>query len=287
MQQKNRDIKKVSILGIIFNLLLMVIKLFVGFISNSQAMIADGLNSAGDIFASLMSFVGNVISSKPMDDDHPYGHGKAEYIFSWIISISMIIAAFAMINSSVESIINKNELNFSYYLVIVCIITIIAKLSLFIYARYKYKESKSILIKASMEDHRNDIFVTLGTLLGIISSFLGAYYIDGIVGCVISLWIGYVGIKLFKSSYDVLMDTNIDEDKKNDICKEIELCKEILHVDSLNSKPVGDKYIIMLKISMDGNITLNESHRIAGKLKEELMNKFDYIYDIITHINPH
>ena len=250
-------------------------------------MIADGLNSAGDIFASLMSYVGNVISSKPIDKEHPYGHGKAEYAFSWIISISMIIAALAMINSSIESIINKNEINFSYYLIIVCIVTIIIKLFLFIYAKYKYNSSKSILIKASMEDHRNDMFVTTGTLIGIISSFLGAYYVDGIVGCIISLWIGYVGVKLFKSSYDVLMDTDIDETKKEEICNEILKYEEILHVDSLNSKPVGDRYIIILKISMNGDVSLNEAHRIAGMLKEDLMNKFEYIYDIITHINPH
>ncbi len=287
MQNKSKDIKRVSLLGILFNFILLIIKLLVGFVSKSQAMIADGLNSAGDIFASLMSYVGNVISSKPIDKEHPYGHGKAEYVFSWIISISMIIAALAMINSSIESIINKNEINFSYYLIIVCIVTIIIKLFLFIYAKYKYNSSKSILIKASMEDHRNDMFVTAGTLIGIVSSFLGAYYVDGIVGCIISLWIGYVGVKLFKSSYDVLMDTNIDETKKEEICNEIAKNEEILHVDSLNSKPVGDRYIIILKISMNGDVSLNEAHRIAGMLKEDLMNKFEYIYDIITHINPH
>ncbi|MDD3303408.1 MAG: cation diffusion facilitator family transporter [Clostridia bacterium] len=287
MQEKNKEVKKISIVGIIFNFLLLIIKLIVGILSNSQSMIADGLNSAGDIFASLMSYVGNKISAKPIDREHPYGHGKAEYIFSWIISISMIMAALAMMNSSIQSIINNGELHFSYYLIIVCCITIITKVLLYIYAKSKYSKNKSILIKASMEDHRNDIFVTTGTLLGILASSLGFYYIDGIVGTLISLWIGYAGIRLFKSSYDVLMDTDIEEERKNAIYKELNECENILHVDSLNSKPVGDKYIIILKISMNGNLTLNESHRIAGVLKEQLLNKFDYIYDIIIHINPH
>ena len=83
------------------------------------------------------------------------------------------------------------------------------------------------------------------------------------------------------------MDTDIDETKKEEICNEILKYEEILHVDSLNSKPVGDRYIIILKISMNGDVSLNEAHRIAGMLKEDLMNKFEYIYDIITHINPH
>ena len=285
--ERFKSAKKASILGIAGNIFLLIIKGIIGFITGSRSMIADAMNSASDIFSSLMTLIGNKIASLPSDEDHNLGHGKAEYVFSWIISISMIIAALAMINSSIESIINKNEINFSYYLIIVCIVTIIIKLFLFIYAKYKYNSSKSILIKASMEDHRNDMFVTTGTLIGIISSFLGAYYVDGIVGCIISLWIGYVGVKLFKSSYDVLMDTDIDETKKEEICNEILKYEEILHVDSLNSKPVGDRYIIILKISMNGDVSLNEAHRIAGMLKEDLMNKFEYIYDIITHINPH
>lgn len=287
MQNKSKDIKRVSLLGILFNFILLIIKLLVGFVSKSQAMIADGLNSAGDIFASLMSYVGNVISSKPIDKEHPYGHGKAEYVFSWIISISMIIAALAMINSSIESIINKNEINFSYYLIIVCIVTIIIKLFLFIYAKYKYNSSKSILIKASMEDHRNDMFVTLGTLIGISFSLFNIYFIDGIVGSLISIWIGFVGCKLFFESYRVLIDTTLDKNEQEEIKAMINKYPEILHVDSIATKPVGDRHIIILKISMDGKKTLSECHKISGKLKEDIIIKFECVYDVVIHINPH
>ena len=84
---KNKAIKKVGIYGIIGNIFLLIIKAIVGFTSKSQAMIADSINSAGDIFASLMTFIGNKIASEPNDEDHNFGHGKAEYIFSLIISI--------------------------------------------------------------------------------------------------------------------------------------------------------------------------------------------------------
>ena len=160
-------------------------------------MIADSINSAGDIFASLMSFVGAKVSSKPKDDDHPYGHGKAEYIFSELISISMIIAALVMLNNSIQSIILNQKLDFSIWLVVVCIVTILVKLCLYLYTKVQYKKYNSILVKASMEDHRNDIFVTLGTLVGISFSIFNIYFIDGIVGDLISIWIGFVGFKLF------------------------------------------------------------------------------------------
>lgn len=287
LKKRSNVIKNVSILGILANLLLLIIKMIIGFMARSQAMIADALNSAGDIFASLMSYIGAKISSKPNDEDHPHGHGKAEYVFTQLISISMIVAAVMMINSSVESIANKAKLEFSIWLVVVCAITILVKFILYLYTKIKCKEHYSLLIEASMEDHRNDIFVTLGTIIGILGSYIGFYYIDGIVGILISCWIAYTGFNLFKSSYKVLMDTNIDEEKQKEIISKVMEFNDILHVDSIISKPVGNKNIIILKVSMDGNMTINISHDIAGKIKDKLIKECDYVYDVIIHINPH
>lgn len=287
MEKREEAAKKVGILGIFINFVLLILKLIVGLMSKSQAMIADSVNSAGDIFASLMSFIGAKVSAKPKDEDHPFGHGKAEYIYSQLISISMVIAALVMLNNSVESIILNEKLEFSIWLVIVCLITILTKFLLFIYARFKYNKWKSILIKASMEDHRNDMVVTLGTLIGICFSLAGIYFVDGIIGAMISIWIGYVGCRLFFDSYKVLIDTTISKEEKEHIKQMSKNYPEILHVDSIATKPVGDKSIIILKISMDGKKTLEECHNISGKLKYDIMNKFDYVYDVLIHINPH
>lgn len=287
MEKRDSAIKKVGVLGITINLLLLSIKLVVGLLSNSLAMIADSINSAGDIFASAMSFVGAKVSSKPKDDEHPYGHGKAEYIFSELISIAMVIAALVMLNNSINSVILNQRLNFSVWLVVVCAITIFVKFCLYIYTKSEYKKYKSILIKASMEDHRNDIFVTLGTLIGIVLSVYEIYFVDGVVGSLISLWIGFVGIRLFFESYRVLIDTTIDISQKEEIKQMSTNYTDILHVDSIATKPVGNKHIIILKISMDGQKTLEECHRISGMLKEDIIKKYEYVYDVIIHINPH
>lgn len=287
MKSKDDAIKQVGLLGILINFMLLCIKLIVGVVSKSQAMIADSINSAGDIFASVMSFVGAKVSSKPKDEDHPYGHGKAEYIFSELISISMILAAIVMINNSIQSIILNEKLDFSIWLIVVCIITIITKFILYIYTKAQYNKYNSILIKASMEDHRNDIFVTFSTLIGIVFSLIDIYFVDGIVGCLISVWFGYVGFKLFYESYKVLIDTTLNKEEQIQILKLVEKYPEILHVDSVATKPVGNRHVIILKISMDGKKTLEECHETSGKLKEDIINTFDIIYDVIIHINPH
>lgn len=284
---KEENINKVSILGIILNLSLLIIKSIVGFFSKSQAMMADALNSAGDIFASLMSFIGGKLSSKPSDSDHPYGHGKAEYIFSFIISISMIIASIFMIRSSFGSILQKKEVEYSPFLIITCLVTVIVKLILYLYSKGKYNKTNSILIKASMEDHRNDIFVTFGTFIGVIASIFSLYFVDGLIGMFISLWIIVVAMRLLKESYIVLMDTGLDEITYNNIIEIIEQDERIMHVDEILSKPIGNKYIIILKVSMDGDISLEKSHNIGGQIKEKLIDRFDFISDVIIHINPH
>ena len=284
---RDSNVKKVSVLGICANIFLLLIKGIIGFVSNSQAMIADSLNSAGDIFASAMSFIGAKVSSKPCDDDHPYGHGKAEYVFSFVISLSMIVASIMMIKTSTESIILKSKVNFSWLLLVICLATIFTKFILFIYTNKKNKETSSILIKASSEDHRNDMFLTIGTLIGIISSYFGLYFLDGIVGILISLWIIFVGIKLLRESYVVLMDTSLDDSTYKDIISFVENDDRILHVDEVLSKPVGNRHIIILKVSMDGDMSLEKAHNVGGKIKEDLINKFDFICDVIIHINPH
>ena len=158
--------KRVGLFGIIGNIFLLSIKAIVGFSTKSQAMIADSINSAGDIFASIMTSIGNKIASVPRDDDHNFGHGKAEYIFSLFISISMIFVSIKTIIDAFKSLINGSQLTFSWWLVIVCVATIITKLFLYIYVRISYKKCKNILLQASMEDHRNDnIYINFCTII--------------------------------------------------------------------------------------------------------------------------
>ena len=136
--------KKAGILGILGNIFLLIIKAIVGFASNSQAMIADAANSASDIFASLMTFIGNHIASEPGDKTHNFGHGKAEYIFSMFISISMIFVASKLLYDSTISLFLQDTFTFSWFLVAVCIITILVKLSLYLYTHSLFKKYDNI-----------------------------------------------------------------------------------------------------------------------------------------------
>lgn len=277
--------KKAGIYGIIGNIFLLTIKAITGFVFKSQSMIADSFNSAGDIFASLMTFVGNKISSVPNDEDHNFGHGKAEYIFSMFIGISMIFVACKLLYDSISTLILGSDLEFSWLLVVVCIITIIIKFALFLYTKKASKKYNNILIESNMKDHKNDCIVTTFTLISIILSLFGIYWFDSIVGIGISIWIGYTGISIFLESYNVLMDISIDEKTKDFILDIIHSYKEIKKIDSISSSPVGAQHIIFITVCLDGNMSTFESHKLANSIEETVSN-LDNIYKTIVHVEP-
>ena len=278
--------KKASILGVVGNLFLLVIKGIVGFIFSSQAMVADAANSAGDIFASLMSFIGNKIASEPSDESHNFGHGKAEYVFSLFISISMLFVSAKLLYDSGMSLIEQKLFTFSWFLVLVCIITIITKFYLYMYTKKIYKQYNDLLLKASMTDHRNDCILTSCTLISIIFSLFGIFWVDGIVGMAISAWIFYTGIKIFIESYNVLMDKSIDDETKDMVYRLIAKHKEVKKVNHFNSTPVGYKYQISFTIFVDGRLSTFESHKIANHLEKEIDREFPEIYLTVIHVNP-
>lgn len=281
-----KSVKIASIFGIIGNLFLLIIKAIIGFITNSQAMIADAFNSAGDIISSVMTFIGNQIASIPSDDDHNLGHGKAEYIYSMLISIIMILMGLFVFKDSFNSIFNNSKYNFSIWLIIVCIVTIITKLFLFIYTNKLSKKYNNLLIKANSKDHRNDCVITFCNLIACLLTLVNVYWIDGIVGALISIWMIITSFKIFKESYDVLMDKSISLETKERVYEIIKAHDEIKKVIHFNSTPVGYRYQISFTIYVDGNLSTFESHKIADDLEKEIGKKMDEIYLTIIHVNP-
>jgi len=281
-----KSIKIASIFGILGNLFLLIIKAIIGFITNSQSMIADAFNSAGDIISSVMTFIGNQIASIPSDDDHNLGHGKAEYIYSMLISIAMILMGLFVFKDAFNSIFNNSKYEFSIWLVIVCIVTIITKLCLFIYTDKLSKKYNNLLIKANSKDHRNDCVITLCNLFACLLTLLNVYWFDGVVGALISIWMILTSLKIFKESYDVLMDKSISDETKKKVYEIINSHEEIKKVIHFNSTPVGYKYQISFTIYVDGNLTTFESHKIADDLEKEIGKKMDEIYLTVIHVNP-
>lgn len=286
MEDRFTVTKKVGMYGIIGNIFLLTLKAIVGFTSKSQAMIADAINSAGDIFASLMTAIGNKIASVPKDEDHNFGHGKAEYMFSLFISIAMIAVSIKTIIDSAKTLFTGSEISFSWWLVAVCIITIITKLSLYIYTKSMYKKCNNILLEASMEDHRNDCIITTFTLISILLSLKGINWFDSVVGICISAWICKTGGEIFIESYNILMDMSMDEETKDMVINIVNTYKDVKAINGISSAPVGYQYVVFLTIAVDGEMTTFKSHQLADKL-EESITTLEKVYKAVVHVEPY
>ena len=285
MENASKAAKRIGIIGIVSNIFLLSIKFIIGIIFKSQGLIADAINSFGDVFSSIVTYVGGKISEKPADADHEFGHGKAEFVASFLIGIFMVMVSIETLYSGIRSIIYKESFVFSYFLIIVPIVTIIVKAILYFYCRCESKKYDSLLILSNAKDHRNDIILSIGVIIGIVFGIFGYYFVDGIVGIVISGVIIVTGVNITKEAYDVLIDKCIDVETLNDIKKEIEQTQGVNHIDSIKSKPTGNLHMLIVKISVSPDMTVRESHKIAGIIRDNL-KKFPNIYDSVVHINP-
>lgn len=279
------EVKKVGILGIIANVFLLSIKFVTGIVFKSQGLIADAINSFGDVFSSIVTFVGGKISSKPADDDHEFGHGKAEYVASLLIGIFMVFVSFKTITSGVKAIINNETLTFSIILFLTPVVTIIVKSLLYVYCKRLSKLNSSLLLEANSKDHRNDILLSIGVLIGISCGKFGYGVVDGIVGISISGVIIITGLKIIKEAYDVLIDKCIDSDKVDEMRKNIEAIEGVNHIDSIKSKPTGTLHMIIVKVSVNPDMTVREGHKVAGIIRQKICEDED-VYDAVVHINP-
>jgi cation diffusion facilitator family transporter len=285
IDERGRITQKVGVCGIIGNIFLFCIKIVIGLLSGSQAMIADSINSGTDILSSLMTFIGGKISGSPSDEDHNYGHGKAEYIFTMLISVITISLAMKITIDALHALIDKRTFIFSWWLVLVCIITIVVKLSLYIYTKKIGKKNYNLLILANSEDHINDVLITSSVLIGVFASLVKVYWLDILIAIGIAVRISYIGVSFFLESYNVLLDKSISEKEKKEIEDMILFDSKINHIDKITSKSVGNKFIIIIKLSVDGNMTVNESHSIATKIKYEVLKR-ENVYDVVVHVNP-
>ncbi len=283
--ERSNSIKMIALLGIIGNLFLLILKLLFGLATRSQAMIADGINSVGDVFSSLMAYVGGRITARPDDADHPYGHGKAEYIFSLIISMALLVAAVFVFRGALVNLATGTTFRYSFWLVVVAVSTIVLKLGLYFTTIDVAQKYNSLLAFATAADHRNDIFISLLTLLSVVLGHFNIYFVDAIFGMAIAVWIGYTGFTIFASAYHVLMDTTLDAAITAQMRQQIEAVDGVDHLDSLVSKPIGVNYLLIVKVSVDGHYSVLRGHQIAAQIKRQLL-EYQLIADVIVHLNP-
>ena len=272
--------------SLVINFILSICKVIFGFIGKSSALIADGVHSFSDLATDLVAIFGNNFALKPADKEHPYGHGRLEYLTSLMISFVILFLGFMIIyktsytNNSIPSKI----------VIIVSLFTIISK---YILAKYLIKKGKqynnTILISSGKEssmDVISSIFVLISSILMQFSSeYIILKYSNFVVTIFIGIFIINTGFSILKDSISSILGEQENE-KKDEFIKIIQKEEKIIKIDELSVIKNGPYYQVIGEVSMDETLTLKESHRIVDKLERKIKKCDDKARYINIHVNP-
>lgn len=225
--------------GIICNLFLFAVKLTAGLLSSSISILADAFNNLSDMGSSLVTILGFKLSSKPADPDHPYGHGRFEYIAALIVSGLIMIMGFELLKSSVEKIIHPVAPRLGYLSVILLSVSVLIKLGMFFFNRKVGKAIDSATLRATALDSLNDTLSTTAILVSVIVMMIWGINIDAYIGLIVSVYILFSGIKTAKDTIDPLLGQPIDEKTAKSIESEIMSFEGFLGVHDLLAHNYG------------------------------------------------
>ena len=274
-------------IGFWINAFLMVMKLLAGHFGNSEAVFADGIESACDFIAILSTMIALNIGRKPFDEKHPYGHGRAESLSAIFVSLIIFGTGGWILYKAVITISNADYQTPQLMAVAAAFLTIIIKEWLYRFSMKtgSYLESPALLAVA--KDHRKDAITSIATLVGVGGAFFGLSIMDPIAAGLTSLFIFHIGWQTFRSAAHDLMDGLPDEGLLETITRLAEAVAGVEHVHEIRGRRSGQYLIIDLKLEMDPEMTVKESHAIATAVKKVIFDRYPNVGDVMIHINPH
>lgn len=278
---------KVTLISIMWNIILTLIKILGGVVGKSNAMIADGLHSASDIISSLGVLIGNKIARTPHDKEHNYGHEKAETLVSFLLSMLLIYVALTISFNGINSLLHLENVQVPTFLpLIISVISIGIK-------EYQYritikvaKKINSPSLKADAWHHRSDALSSVAAFIGIGGSLLGFKALDPIATVIVGLFVAKVGLDIFKEAINELMDYSIDEKDESQIVSIANSTEGVLNIGELRTRKHGSMAYVDLTICVNKDLTVLEGHEIANKLEISILEELQIVKGITVHVEP-
>lgn len=279
---------KATYLSIVGNTCLAFLKGITGYFGNSYALIADAIESTSDIFSSILVLFGIKYSNRPADKNHPYGHGRAEPLITFLVVGFLMTSAIIIAYTSIQNIKKPHELPKAYTLIILGVIIAI-KETFYRIVLAKSKQTNSSSLKADAWHHRSDAITSVTAFIGIsIALIFGKGYetADDWAALVASGVILYNSYLIFRPALGEIMDEHLYDDIVEEIRLEAKNVKGIIDTEKCYVRKTGMRYHVDLHVIVDAKITVSEGHQIAHDLKDHLLNKMPQLADVLIHVEP-
>lgn len=283
----------VTLVGSVVNIILTVFKIFAGVLGRSTAMIADGIHSLSDLLSDIVVIVFVKISAKGRDKDHDYGHGKFETFATLIISLMLIVVAVNLMSggiNKIRQILDGGEVSSPGMIALwAAVASIVMKEILYRYTIIQGRALNSPMMIANAWHHRSDALSSVGSLLGIAGAiFLGDKFVilDPITGCVISIFILVMAVKMSVPAIKELLDVSLPDDVEEKIEVTAKSVKGVVDLHELKTRREGPGIIMEGHLVLDSEISLKEAHDISKKVEESLRKEFGTETQISLHLEP-
>jgi len=280
---------RAAVVNIILNLVLAGVKILTGFLGNSYALIADGIESLLDIFSSTIVWGGLKIGSLPPDNNHPYGHGRAESLAGMMVSVTLILVAFGIAAHSIKEIFVPHHAPAAFTLFTLIGVVVIKEM-MYQFLWKTGNDLKSLSIKVDAWHARSDALTSLAAFIGIsIALIAGKGYesADDWAALFASGVILFNGSKILRSSIEDIMDSAVSPETENAFKNIARTVPGVLDVEKCRIRKSGLNFFVEMHIVVNGDIPIKKGHQIAHEVKKALMDSEPHILDVLTHIEPH
>ncbi|MBR3079236.1 MAG: cation transporter [Prevotella sp.] len=293
MQERNKEIYKVTLVGSVVNALLLLFKFIAGIVGNSAAMIADAVHSLSDFATDIIVLLLVRISSKPQDKSHDYGHGKYETLAMTLIGVALMIVAIGILYSGSAKILiwlKGGQLEAPGTIALwAALLSIVLKEAVYRYSIVKARQLESPAVEANAWHHRSDALSSIGTAVGIGGAiFLGQRWtvLDPIASCIVGLFILKVVVVLLRKGIGDLLEQSLPDAVEEEILSLVASLPDLYQPHDLRTRRIGSHYAIELHILVDGDITLREAHERASEVEELLKRHYGDETHVVVHVEP-
>lgn len=284
--------KKIAWISLISNIILTIGKIVIGWFGHSDAVFADGIHSAADVFASLIVLLVIKISNKPADMEHPYGHGKAEVIVSGIVGILLFEVSLYVVYEGISGFFHEIE-SPSLLAMWVALFSFVAKIILYRSSLKIANQNDSKAIEAIAFDHKADIVASIAAAIGVIISIAGEHfelrpllYGDKVASIFVAYLIFKIAKEMLMEAFDILLERNINTETIQEYIEIISTFPEVKRIDRIRAREHGHYVLVDLRIAVEHSKTIKEGHDLARSIKQELQNQHDNIDEVLIHLNP-
>lgn len=277
-----------TLIGILANMALVLVKGAAGILGNSYALIADAIESASDVLTSFIVWIGLKAASKEPDADHPYGHGKAEPLAAMVVALALIGAAILISIQSVEHILTPHKVPAPFTLIVLAVI-IIVKEGLYRYSNRIGNEMESTAVKADAWHHRADAITSLTAFVGISIALIGGpgcETADDWAALIASVIIVLNAYHIFMPAFTEIMDAAPSSELSEEVRKIAESVPDVMATDKCLVRKMGFEYFVDLHVIVNGSMTVAKGHEIAHAVKDTIIAAKPQIYDVLVHIEP-